>query len=274
LWSGILSRPLENEFKIIGKVREAYSPATIPSQEVNKSLLKVNDELQNVWYGQIVAYGLQAKGDGSSRAHDMGALEFRHTVDAMRMRYDKIQTARKNWVEGPSVMGVRGANVMDTLFSFHAPLACLPVEASQCTTDSDIEASLCDQIGIPLMVRRLPLALTGRDRRAGLPNEVLGFTPLLRFISPHISPLDNSHDIGSAIVVRKDGKPLLAAHVRAFTEYGTYIRLKRNFDNDSWAPINISTVSKELFMAWYEKWRIQDRARGEVDVAGPSPYEV
>jgi hypothetical protein len=267
----VLSRPLNNRFTIMGKVRRADTSGVVPNNEVNKSLLKVNEELQDIWYGQIIACGIKGKDNEPSRSYDIGALEFRHIVDAMRMVYDDFKVERENMVEGPSVIGVRVANAMDTFWSRRTPIERLPVKASQCTAESDIEAPICDQIGIPLVLRRLPLALTGRDRRVGLRNEVIGFATALRFLNPTIDLLGDHHGVGSAIAVRKDGKPLLAAHMLAFSDYESHMMFRHKLSTE---PVDISMCSNEHFVAWYEKWLGLEKAMGKVDFDVPSPYEV
>jgi hypothetical protein len=271
--SVVLDRPLENKFSIMGKTQEADTLGSIPNHEVNKSLIKVNKELQDVWYGPIIAFGREAKDTG--RSYDIGPLEFRHTVDALRMRYDEIEAQRQNKVTGPYVMGVRISNTMDQQWGKREPITRLHVSASQCAAESDIEASVCDQIGIPLVLRRLPLALTGRDRRLVTPIvETVGHAPLLRALNPRLSLFDDRHGVGSAIVVRKDGKPLCEEHVQAFARYASFMMeqedLKSPVDPDKFS----SAFSKEKFVNWYADYKEFMKATGEPIDHIPSPHDL
>ena len=269
-----LERPVENKFKIVGKFLEANSQETIPAQEVNKSLLKIDRELQDVWYGQIVAYGLHATDNGPLRCFDMGPMEFRHAVDALRMRYDQVQEHRENLVAGPTVTGARIGNAADLNVGRRKPVEIFPVSASQCTTKSDIAAPICDRIGIPLVLRRLPLSLTGRDRRVNFPGEVIGMSTLLHYLNPLLPLLDLRHGLGSAIAVRKDGKPLYHAHMAAFMDYGNELIKTQFLETGLFQPVSLDACSKENFMTWYAQWKERKRPEGEFDVDVPSPYDV
>lgn len=90
--SDILRRPVENVFEIKGKFRHEHCMDEIPASEVNKSLLKIDRELQDGWYGEILAYSLHHT--SQKHAPDMGPLGFRYAVDKLRTKYDDAQRQR------------------------------------------------------------------------------------------------------------------------------------------------------------------------------------
>ncbi|KAF2823108.1 hypothetical protein CC86DRAFT_469667 [Ophiobolus disseminans] len=235
-WNVPLKRSVGKKFDLVGKVLEADSHEAIPAQEVNKSLIKIDGELQDVWY-------------------------------------DEVQEHREKLVTGPTVTGARVSNAADINFGCRKPIEIIPVSASQCAAESDFATPICDRIGIPVVLCRLPLSLTGRDRRVNFPGEVMGINTSLRFLNPVLPLIDDGHGIGSAIAVRKDGKPLYQAHMAASVAYGRDFILTRSMallDCDD----NLDMCSKEDFMAWYEDWKEFNGPEGKLDVDVPSPYDV
>lgn len=148
--SDILRRPVEHIFEIMGKFREGNCSDNIPANEINQSLLNIDRELQDVWYGDIVAYSLHHT--SQKHALDMGPMEFRHAVDKLRQKYDYAQRQRQSIVQGPSVSDIRFANVADVYLGRCQAYEKLPVSAAQCTSKSDYDTPICDRIGIPIVL--------------------------------------------------------------------------------------------------------------------------
>jgi len=127
------------------------------------------------------------------------------------------------------------------------------------------------RIGIPLVIRRLPLETRWRDRKLGVPGELVGWNPSLRPFDPTIPLCDRRHGAGSALVVRKDGKPLCGTHIAAFIDYARSKVVSHCHDNQDTARSVLESCSKEDFLAWYAQWRTTVTG---MDVNVPSPYEV
>jgi hypothetical protein len=270
--SKVLEQPMPKKFRIVGKFRDPDSHEAIPEHEVNKSLLKIDAELQEVWYSNIIVYDLQAKKNGLFCSHDVGPREFRNAVDVLRMSYDQVQQRRERMINGPNVLGARIANSADIYFCFYKRVEILPVNATQYAMMSDIEAPICDRLGIPLVLHRSLLSLTGGDGRLN-PYEVVGIAPLLHYLDPFIPLDDNRHGIG-AIAVRKDGKPICHAHVEAFIAHGERI-IACQSANGYGQHVNLDMCSKEDFMAWYpvwyQTWKALEMVKGNTELDVPSP---
>lgn len=178
-------------------------------------------------------------------------------------------------VKDPHVLAARVATAMDIQFGDRDCVESLPVSIDQCSAESDIDAAVCESIGIPLIYRRLSLSLTGMDRRVGPPCEVIGIAPLLHFLNPTLGMVDERHGVGGAIVVRKDGKPLHVTHMHAFADYGRNIIQSTPPDKkDLRMPIDISACSKKHFLEWYTNWTASATTKARFDVNVPSLYDV
>ena len=127
------------------------------------------------------------------------------------------------------------------------------------------------RIGIPLLMRRLPLETRWRDRKLGTPGELIGWNPSLRPFDPTIPLCDDRHGVGSAIVVRKDGKPLCRMHLSAFVDYTMSKVVSHCHDNRDTARGVLGSCCKEDFLTWYAQRGLK-LAGADVDL--PSPYEV
>lgn len=277
--SKILRRPLENYFEISGTLCEAGRQDDIPVDRINTSLLKIYRELQSVWYGEIVAHGTRLVNDVPVDSFDLGPLEFRYAIDLLNLEYDRVQQNGEKLFEGPSVQGSRVANISDIKQGGRQPLEEVRVSAPRCASISDIDTPICDRIGIPLTLRRLPLALTGRDRPSGSSYEKNGMNATLRFLNPSLSMMDERHGVGSAITVRKDGKRLYNAHMVAITEYARDVSVGHARGGgwlrfDSWGEVDLSFCTEEHFKAWYEAWIKRREWEGKVDLDVPSPWDV
>ncbi|KAF2030862.1 hypothetical protein EK21DRAFT_111529 [Setomelanomma holmii] len=272
--SVVPKRPLENPFRIMGKHLQADSAHDVPKHEVNQSLLSINAELKQFWYGTVIAYGLRSTNNGPFRCYDMGAVEFRHVVDAMRSKYDQFQATRIRKVVGVPVMGVRVTTAADRCLGNCQPIEPFPVNVSLRLANSDIAAPIYDRIGIPLGLHRLPSQLTERDRYVELPCEVSSMAPLLQHIDPPVPLLDRNYDFGSIIAVRKDGKPLYPVHMAAFMDYERDKLAARFARKGTYNLEKLSEYSKEDFVKWYESWKKLQLAEGKIIDEILSPHEV
>jgi hypothetical protein len=194
----------------------------------------------------------------------------RHAVDYFRAIYDMEQDKIEKTVEGSAVQGTRLSNLADMKFGGYNAIEIFSATASQCTAESDFAAPVCDRIGIPLVLRRLSLSLTGRDRRVGISGKVICVNNRLRFLNPEVAQFDSAHGVGSAIAVRKEGKLLCYAHTEAFVQYGKEQLMKTG----AFVLSDISMCSKEDFLEWYAEWKEEVKDTAEFDVDVPSPYEL
>jgi hypothetical protein len=101
--------------------------------------------------------------------------------------------------------------------------------------------------------------------------ELIGWNPSLRLFDPTIPLCDSHHGVGSALVVRKDGKPFCHTHVSAFVEYARSKIVSHCHDNRDTARGMLENCSKGDFLKRYAQWK--SIVTG-VDVDVPSPYEV
>lgn len=199
-------------------------------------------------------------------------MDFRYVVDALRSRYDWAVREREKIVRDPTVLGVHIANNSDNNQGACPHMEELRVSATQCSLQSDVDAPVCDRIGIPLVIRRLPLSLTGRDRPVGNitqfdESKQIGLNIQLRFLNPLMAMSDKRHGVGSAIAVRRDGKPLHKEHMFAIIQYAAEV-------NDRYQGNELGVCSKPHFVAWYRTWSEQEKAKGRMPSQLPTPYEV
>jgi hypothetical protein len=101
--------------------------------------------------------------------------------------------------------------------------------------------------------------------------ELIGWNLSLRSFDPTIPLCDSRHGVGSALVVRKDGKPFCHTHVSAFVEYARSKIVSHCHENRDTARGVLENCSRGYFLTWYAQWK--SIVTG-VDVDVPSPYEV
>ena len=74
--------------------------------------------------------------------------------------------------------------------------------------------------GISLVFHKPPpLETRWHDRKLGISGERIGWNPSLSPFDPTLPLCDQRHDVDSAIVVGKDGKPFCRTHVTALVDY-------------------------------------------------------
>lgn len=259
----VLHREIGHGIMVVGRHQLNF----VNDTRLNKSLLTIDKELQEVWSGNVVAYGFS---EDTEYVHDLDFVDFRHVVDIMRHIYDHRRREHIDNIDGPTVTGAFIPCAAEEKLGCRS-FEVVPVCAAQCDAQNEVASPIMTRIGIPLVFRRLPLETRWRDRKLGVPDEIIGWNPSLRPFDPTIPLCDRRHGVGSAIVVRKDGKPLCMTHVAAFIDYARNKVVSYCHDNRETARAVLDSCTKEDFMAWYARWK--GTVTG-VDVDVPSPFDV
>jgi hypothetical protein len=249
-------------------------PREYEKRPVNQSLLKIDRELAEMFRGPVMGWGIRCKGDTCGTASlDLGPMDFRHAVDEMRMG----RSDSDRWHEmmemmacpARKIIGVRVNCEGDKEFRYRFGYEDFIEHASFLSQESEIPTPVADRIGLPLIVRKLAPGLAWRDRN--LQN---------RMINYHVSMLNPPHqpsNTGSLIVTRKDGKPLLPAHLLALTMYtGQRLRDPAHPEGACITPDmmkldRLNHVSKDDFEQWYNtEWMAYPIS----DKSAPSPFTI
>ncbi|KAF9700934.1 hypothetical protein EKO04_001029 [Ascochyta lentis] len=263
----VLRRKIGHGITVAGRQRTNQIDSLPGSHRANKSLLAVDKELPEIWSGNVVAYGFM---EDTERIQDLDLMDFRHVVDIIRHIYDHVRREYSGKIDGSTVTGAFIPCAAEEKLGCRV-FEILPVSAAQCDAQSEVASPIMTRIGIPLVFRRLPLETRWRDRKLGLPRELIGWNPTLRPFDPTIPLCDRRHGVGSAVVVRKDGKPLCQTHVAAFVDYARNKVASYCHDNHETARGVLDSCTKEDFMVWYDGWKLQASC---MDVDVPSPYDV
>jgi hypothetical protein len=104
-----------------------------------------------------------------------------------------------------------------------------------------------------------------------VPGELIGWNPSLRPFDDTIPLCDSRYGVGSALVVRKDGKPLCRTHVSTFVDYARSKLVSHCHDNRDTARDVLESCSKSGFLTWFAQWKSMVMG---VDVHVPNPCEV
>lgn len=78
-----------------------------------------------------------------------------------------------------------------------------------------------------------------------MPGKLVGWNPSLRPFDPTIPLCDRRHGVGSALVMRKDGKPLCRTHIAAFVDYARNKLVSYCHDNRDTVRGVLESCSKE-----------------------------
>jgi hypothetical protein len=231
-------------------------PCCNTSHALNGSLTKVDQELADFFRGPILALGSYCEAAPSKKGSDLdlGPADFRHIVDNLRLIYCHCEDDTRDLLNGRDIRAVRLNCLGDTEFTKRPTLEAVFEPKSVLLADTGIPTPVADNIGMPLIVRKVPPAVIWRDpcRPCRINNLNAGMLN-----SPH-----QPENTGSLVFVRKDGKPLHPMHVEALFAY-TAIRLQ-DPDHPKDACLTaemlqtgrIDKVSKEDFRQWYStKWQ-------------------
>ncbi|KAJ4335407.1 hypothetical protein N0V95_008911 [Ascochyta clinopodiicola] len=237
----ILHRNIGHGITVAGRLTN--NTDSLPgNHQVNKSLLAIDHELPDIWSGNVVVYGFA---EDTERIQDLGLMDFRHLVDIMRHIYDHKRYGCNENVNGPTVIGSFIPCAAEERLGYHV-LEIHPVSAAQRDAQSEVASPHHD-------------------------GELIGWNPALTPLDPTIPLRDPLHGAGSALVVRKDGRPLCQTHVSAFVAYAYNKVVSYCHNNSETARGVLDSCTKEDFLARYDGWKSQ--ASG-LEMNVPSPYDV
>ena len=240
----VLHRQIGHGIVVAGRLRLDLSRALPAGHQVNQGVLKIDPEHQDLWSGNVVAYRFA---DNTNRVKDLDLIDFGHVVDIIRYMYDHTRNGHLEKIEGPTTTGAFIPCASEERFGCGA-LENTPISAAQCNFQSEVASPIMTRIGIPLAFRRLPLETRWRDRKLGVPGKLIGWNSSLRFFDPTIPLCDRRHGVGSALAVRKGGKPLCETHVAAFVDYARENMVSYCLDNHVTARGVLNTCTKEDFL--------------------------
>jgi hypothetical protein len=98
----VLNRKIGYGVVVSGRLRSNLSVDFLGGHQVNRSLLKIDKELQDIWSGNIIAYRFS---EDTGQVKGLGPMSFRHIVDIIRRDYDHRRRELNDKVDGPTVTG-------------------------------------------------------------------------------------------------------------------------------------------------------------------------
>jgi hypothetical protein len=243
------------------------------------------------WRGPIVAYARAGQGLDPPACKDLDMIDFRHVADYF-LSYGYTPPKAQANVE--RVKGVR-INCLGDVKMLKRP----PFEAIELPTTDPIftkhdTSDIADRIGLPILTRRCPpdpkWANNSKDPmfEHNSPSNNQNATFLHQCCGPsaQFDPSTGSlgwgwcsvpwqSDVGSAIAVRKDRKPLLPVHMEAFAKWcKEEIRpLLAHSIGEFYPeePINkddvLTIICRPMFVIYWSKF-VEERK----DYTAPSPY--
>jgi hypothetical protein len=282
--SMVLKRPLHRPIGVTGNAWPRGMENMDHAGIENKSLLKVDKELSQWFHGSFIAIGHKGSYDPTGPASitikpfevqtfDLEPVDLRHIVDRMRADHYKLGLENKVYLKGSAekVKGVRINCMGDKTMCLQRAYETVDAAKSLCSEDTDLPSPLADKIGMPLVICKIPHPLCWRGRhnqgRFCTANPQLArldpqkYFSILSKVTPGTPALmaelgKLAVDMGSCVVVRKDGKALDSKHIRALTGY---LEGKINegliMGEDGGAPDDIlDMVSKEEWEKFYAEF--------------------
>jgi hypothetical protein len=238
----------------------------------NGSLVKINPDLLGFLRGPVIAMGTHCDADEEKKAAslNLGPADFRHVVNFLRMAYCKCEDDhRRALAGGGGVKAVRLNCDGDTFFLGRPMFEAVIEPKSTLLAESDIPSPVADRISLPLIVRKVPLAMVWRDscQPYRMDNKW----------GRSLNPPHQSENTGSLVLLRKDGKPLHPVHVHALFAYTVMTLKEPSHPHDACItaemlhPIRIEQASKEDCEQWYPRmWQMFPIERSFV----PSPFDI
>ncbi|KAH7091648.1 hypothetical protein FB567DRAFT_490698 [Paraphoma chrysanthemicola] len=270
----MLGRELDRQIGVVGFFIQVNEDENLPIGLPNKSMAIIDPELEHCNNGPIIIQAAQHSSNWRDGACDIGPIEFRHFVDALRYRHFCGRPWRR---VGPAseedhVQGIIMNCEGDKLVSpdFPTDLSTAMLARSMCDQPTDVTIGIADRVGIPLVIKKVPHSLAWRDRETvtGTPNlhnptAALLFCADLDLTRYTDAPMEEVNrkaaevsKLGTFIVVRKDGEAL---HPILFQKLMVYIREKitkltrDERSSSSRHEIVLASASKEDFESWDER---------------------
>ncbi|EAT89587.1 MYND-type zinc finger protein samB [Parastagonospora nodorum] len=280
----LLRRPLTGWVIIAGRPCGLNKDGMVKAGHANKSMLKVDEEMSDWAGGALIAYGNDganwptgtAGGAWQDQVYDLGPVHLRHVIDNLRDEHDKTGREFELCTKGSKdkVKGVRINCIGDEIMCCRNAMEPVDVARSLCTEQSDINSDMADRIGVPIIIRKIPHALCWRGRNIAVRNSgavVPGGVNTVMMVLDLKSQVElfpenleiswmvqrfeaTSGQLGSCVVVRKDGKPLEPIFMEALEVY-TRLKVKNakneNEDED-WEKVLFADVSEEDWEGFFK----------------------
>jgi hypothetical protein len=283
----VLRRQLNRCISIAGRAWPLASENMDHAGKENKSLLKIDKELSQWIHGPFIAMGCNGpflpngtpnKVPWHDQVYDLEPIDLRHIIDRMRGEYWRSGREFKIYEDGSEekVQGVRLNCLGDINICRQLPYRPVDVAKSLCSEETDLIAPLADKLGVPLVLRKVPHTLAWRGRhdhgvpcalnqRPGLLDPQKQFDNLRNKLlnEPDMESLwanldKVSANVGSYVVVRKDGQPLENTFVQGLEIYARIkIRTAISYPNKSgdWTKDILAEVSKADWLEFYEGFK-------------------
>ncbi|KAF1849175.1 uncharacterized protein K460DRAFT_365085 [Cucurbitaria berberidis CBS 394.84] len=273
--NAVLHRQIDGDIVLLARIHDLNTNEAMLFGNPNKSLAKIDKELTNYWKGPLLAYGARTDVGWPDQCYDLGPVDLRHVVDYLSVAHSKRSIEQNMYTigDGEKTRGVRFNCVSDQQICQRTQFEPMDILKSVCDGESELKATVAEKAGFPLVFRKLTFALCWRSRShqdfsyaenpsAAFfdPGTLLDTTWLdtaLRFGNP-TSAIDQqmkfAKQMGSLIVVRKDGEPLTPMLMKALTEYAQQ-KTNEAFESENephtLASQVLDSISPERFRKWY-----------------------
>ncbi|KAF2795656.1 hypothetical protein K505DRAFT_9872 [Melanomma pulvis-pyrius CBS 109.77] len=272
----VLQRRLHNTLKV------SACPADHADTVPNQSLAKINKDLARTIRGPILVIGSEGLDDSHNQI-DLNTTDFRHFIDYLQARDAMVKFVAET--EGthssanavPSVrINCLGDRILHPEHRDEYETTTIP--ASQLIAPTRFPAPIAERVGLPLIMRAIPAALTWRGRHIKMGDRHV--QPRRNLTVESLNPLQGGvpgeQRIGSVIVARQDGKPLLFGHVQALGFYAQSLIMR--YEEEVYTTrIDLHTFfeerpSREEFEQFFSMWRERYPDESVRDLI--SPYDL
>lgn len=252
------------------------------------------------WRGPMVAYGLVGSSFDPEECRDIDMNDFRHVADYLVSYGSDLTSLPAVPLATPKVKGVRINCLGDQKMFNRPPFEAIELPRTTSAFTSYEHSEIAKRIGLPILTQRCfphPNWANAKDsemfgNESPYNNQDATFLHLC--IDPKVksdlsrgimgwgwAPEQWQRDVGSAIVIRQDKKPLSPWHVEALCRYCRYhARDCLAHSKGEYAPdepmskdLVLSIICRPTFsICWYRM--CDEKHKDGVDVDAPFPYDV
>ncbi|KAI8937885.1 hypothetical protein NX059_005572 [Plenodomus lindquistii] len=203
----------------------------------------------------------------------MGPADFRHAIDELRWSYEAQVRQDEALARSRSprclMYAVRLNCAGDKIVGRRPSYESVVEDAAFLQAESDVPTPIAAHLGIPLVVRKVKPALFWSDRHLEKRK--------INYYVGTLNPPQQANDIGSVIVARKDGIPLLPTHMLALSCYASdYLKDPRLHPNACVTASmldmqRLSLLSADTFQDYYvDEWMTTHLC----EKTAPSPFTI
>lgn len=252
----------------------------------------------HVWRGPIIAYGRAGIGIDQTACKDLDMTDFRHVADYF-LSYCYTPTPATQQTTSTNVLGVR-VNCIGDREMFQKPhFEAVEVPFTDSIFSKHDTSDIAERIGLPIFTQRCSLdsrwaRSQNNETFSGIPFN----NPDATFLHLCCDPKSDfesftgvlgwgwassqwQNNVGSALVVRQDKKPLSPLHVEALCKYCQYeIRPLLGHSIGECGPEEpmskdavLAMISRATFVIYWYKLMDEKHKKGE-DTSAPYPYDV